>query len=366
MCLAFSAVWLGVKGSALASPQRADLIIVYVIAVLNVGTRTLIAYRSPKGTSGQLGWAFTGVDIVLIAVAVNLTGRLSSDLWLIFFFLVVTETLSVSVKAEMMLDIIVALGYTAAVWPVADWMTYTTRLVFLFLTGAVARRMHSNAEIRNTQLSQLREVLEVEKEKSRLAREIHDGVGREIVNVILGLEVAARTADKSTPPAEAVSGIVRENIAILRSAMDSTRQLIFETRPWTLDESAGKLSDRIEEYARRFADRTGVIVDVDVDAAIDELPQSTSFAILRIMQESLNNAAKHAQASTIHIRAICVDKEMRLTIVDDGVGFDLGARGGDGIGLKAMRERAGALRGRVDIDSSVGQGTTISLTVPTG
>lgn len=63
--------------------QRADLIIVYVIAVLNVGSRSLIAYRSPKGTSGQLGWAFTGIDIVLIACAVNLTGRLSSDLWII-------------------------------------------------------------------------------------------------------------------------------------------------------------------------------------------------------------------------------------------------------------------------------------------
>jgi len=335
-----------------------------VIAVLNVGSRSLIAYRSPKGTSGQLGWAFTGIDIVLIACAVNLTGRLSSDLWLIFFFLVVTETLSVSVKAEMTLDVIVAIGYTMAVWPVTDWMTYTTRLVFLFLTGAVARRLHSNAEIRNAQLSQLREVLEVEKEKSRLAREIHDGVGREIVNVILGLEVAARTGDKSTPPAEAVSTLVRENIGILRSAMDSTRQLIYETRPWTLDEDAGKLSDRIEEYARRFADRAGVTVEVDVDRGVDDLPQSTAFAILRVMQEALNNAAKHAKASTINIRAVCVDGEMRLTIVDDGAGFDPAARGGDGIGLKAMRERAETLRGRVDVNSAVGKGTTITLIVP--
>ena len=210
---------------------------------------------------------------MLIAIAVNLTGRLQSDLWLIYFFVVVTETLSVSVKAEITLDAIVAIGYTVAIWPVEDWMAYSTRLVFLFLTGAVARRLHANAESRSAQLSQLREVLEVEKEKSRLAREIHDGVGREIVNVILGLEVAARTADKSDPPAENVAGLVRDNIAILRSAMDSTRQLIFESRPWTLDDSSGKLSERIEEYARRFADRNGVDVYDDADKAQNDQNQ---------------------------------------------------------------------------------------------
>jgi signal transduction histidine kinase len=272
----------------------------------------------------------------------------------------------VSVKAEITLDLIVAVGYTIAVWPVNEAMSYTTRLVFLFLTGAVARRLHSNAELRSAQVSQLREVLEVEKEKSRLAREIHDGVGREIVNAILGLEVAARTSEKKTPDDNATPGLIRENVAILRSAMDSTRQLIFETRPWTLDESAGKLTDRIEEYARRFADRTGVAVAVDSSSEIDDLPQPTAFAILRVMQESLNNAAKHAQASSINIHAICVDKEVRLTVVDDGAGFDLSTRAGDGIGLKSMRERAATLRGRVDIVSAPGQGTAVTLIVPVG
>jgi signal transduction histidine kinase len=146
--------------------------------------------------------------------------------------------------------------------------------------------------------------------------------------------------------------------------MDSTRQLIFETRPWTLDESAGQLSERIAEYARRFADRTGVTVTVDADPALDSVPQSTAFAILRVMQESLNNAAKHAQAQSISIRAVCVDNEVRLTIVDDGRGFDPAKLVGDGIGLKSMRERAEALRGRLQIDTADGHGVTISLTVP--
>lgn len=388
------------KGARLTGHLRADLLLIYLIAVANVGTRSLIAYRSPRGTSGELGWVFTAVDIVLIACAVHITGRLSSDLWLIYFFLVVTETLSVSVKAEIALDIIVALGYTAAVWPVADRMTFATRLFFLFLTGAIARRLHSNAETRGAQVSRLREELKVEQEKSRLAREIHDGVGREIVNAILGLEVAARLAElPPRPPSPergtsesgrvagvpseplpsgtggeeragvrsepaAVSQLIRENIGLLRSAMESTRQLIFETRPWTLDESASRLGERIAEYARRFADRTGMTVDVYCDAAIDDVPESTAFAILRVMQESLNNAAKHAGAKSITIRAACVGHEMRLTVIDDGVGFDASAVDGDGIGLKSMSERANALRGRLDIDSAPGRGSTIVLTVP--
>lgn len=360
--MATSGVWLWIKGAVLPAHERSDLIIVFLIAIVNVAVRSLIAYRSPKGTSGDLGWIFSAIDIVLIACAVNLTGRLASDLWLIYFFVVVTETLSVSVKAELTLDILVAAGYTFAIWPIVDGLTFATRLAFLFLTGAVARRLHSNAEYRRAQLSQLREELKVEQEKSRLAREIHDGVGREIVNAILGLEIAARTAERVS--GEEAAPVIRENIGLLREAMDSTRQLIYETRPWTLDGDEGALSERIAQYARRFADRTRVAVDVGADSAVDGIAQSSAFAILRVIQESLNNAAKHARATSITIRAECVDNQVRLTVVDDGVGFDPAGVVGDGIGLKAMRERAEAMRGKIKIDSTPGRGTTIVLTVP--
>jgi signal transduction histidine kinase len=213
--------------------------------------RSWVAFRSPTGSSGQWGWAFTVVDIALLAVVVRLTGGLRSDLWLFYLLLSVTETLSAAVKAELLLLALVGMGYTLAVWPVTDWPDLLLRLFFLAVVSAIARRLHLNAQERRRQLAVLREQLGLAEEKSRVSRELHDGLGREIVNVILGLEVARRVAPKE--PAQ-VPALLEENIALLRVAMNDTRDLIFQTRPWTVDGEGVAFGARLERYA---SSRTG-------------------------------------------------------------------------------------------------------------
>ncbi|MBV9849472.1 MAG: sensor histidine kinase [Armatimonadetes bacterium] len=363
LSLAFVFVWLWARHEQFDPTAQTCLAWTLAAGCANLGLRSWIAFRSPAGTTGQWGWAFSIADIALIAVAVRYTGGIRSDLWLLYILLSVTETLSVSVKDELLLLALTFAGYTVSVWPIADDSAFLTRLFFLFVISAIARRLYLNAEERSRQLAVLREQLGVAEEKSRVARELHDGLGREIVNVILGLEVARRAADRKP---EQVPALLEENLALLRVAMNDTRDLIFQTRPWTLEGDGGAaFAERLERYARQFADRTGLAVEVQCDMGDAALSPQTAFGLLRIVQEALNNVAKHAQATEVTIRVYRDGMVLAATVADNGVGFSkLQTLVKSGIGLPSMRERAQDLGGTLDVASQPGQGTTVILRMP--
>jgi len=362
LCLAFALFWLCARHETFAGRAQVTLGWVFGVALVNVGLRTFFAFRSAAGTTGQWGWLFSIVDMVLIGVAVRLTGGLHSDLWLLFFPLMVTETLSASPKEEFLLTGLTFAGFTAGVWPVEDWVTFSTRLFFLYVVSTIARRLYQNAEERSRQLALLRGQLSVAEEQSRVARELHDGLGREIVNVILGLEVAKRVGEKHP---EQVPALLAENIALLRESMNQTRDLIFQTRPWMMSgEGEETLGERIERYARSFAERTGISVEADCDLGDVALPPETAFGILRIVQEALTNAGKHSQAKHVEVTLCCVGKTLTARVRDDGQGFLPSRLGANGIGLHSMRERATGLGGELCVQSAPDEGTEIVLTVP--
>lgn len=367
LSIVFAGVWLWLVGRHYNRATQADLAFVFILSVLNLSFRSWLALHSARGTTGQLGWAFTTIDIFLIAAAIHLTGRMDSDLWLFYFLVVVTETLSVSVKAELLLQVIVVIGFTVAVWPIDNPLSYFARVFALIVTSGIARRLYGNAQARSAAFSRMHEQLTVEREKTRVAREIHDGVGREIVNATLSLEIALRAAE--TAPQE-VPEILTETLATLRAAMEDTRSLIFETRSYTeWDGPAAGLSGRLEHYARRFAQRTGLAVDCQCRLGEDvALSEVTVFGILRVMQESLNNIAKHAHARSVRIELSRENDRISLVVSDDGDGFDLSVASdmAGGIGLPTMRERAEELGGVLTVASSPGQGATISLSIPNG
>ena len=364
LSLLFAGVWLWFRSQELSSHDRYGVGLVFALSLMNLSLRSWLALRNARGTTGQLGWAFTCTDVLLIAIAVHITGGMQSDLWLFYFLLVVTETLSVSVKAERLLQVIVILGLTIAVYPISDPLSYSARVFSIVVTSSIARRLYGNAQARSQTLSLLREQLNVEREKSRVAREIHDGVGREIVNATLSLEVARRMAEVHP---EEVPAILEETVTMLRAAMEDTRALVFATRSATeWDGPAGSLAIRAEHYARRFGARTGI--QVDWTCSIDDRPltNAVTFGILRIMQESLNNVAKHAHARRVAVSLTDVDQSLMLTIRDDGDGFDPSPNqtGDGGIGLSAMRERAAELGGALTIDSKPGEGAAVTLRIP--
>jgi signal transduction histidine kinase len=129
------------------------------------------------------------------------------------------------------------------------------------------------------------------------------------------------------------------------------------------------LVDSLEWYAQQYAARAGLDIRVADKTERHRLTPAAEIGLFRIFQEALTNAAKHAQTGLIQVTLERVGDYYRLTVIDDGVGFDPSPPAGlpSGklrLGLLTMRERAEAINGRLRIDSEPGRGTTIIVEVP--
>jgi len=148
----------------------------------------------------------------------------------------------------------------------------------------------------------------------------------------------------------------------------SLREVISRLHPPSLEGVA--LASALRRYAAEFEERTGILVSVQSPPSRDTLPLNMKDGLLRISLEAMNNAAKHADATSIRIDLSTDASATQLVVQDDGRGFDLGAarpqNGQSGAGLLIMRERAIAIGGQLRLLSAPGAGTTIACTVPRG
>jgi signal transduction histidine kinase len=150
------------------------------------------------------------------------------------------------------------------------------------------------------------------------------------------------------------------------STLSELRALIAGLRPALLDDLG--LAPALRAYAAQRLEEQGTVVDVGVSLP-HRLPPTVEIALFRIVQEALNNVAKHAQARHVAVQLTETDGGVMATIVDDGLGFDTDrvradARHGEHVGLLGMRERAELLGGQLTISASAGKGTTVRVTVP--
>lgn len=346
--------------------------LLFGIALLIAATRTYYGYRHGD-TRGLAGWLFMLSDIVLISAGVAITRGIRSELWLLYFITIIAESLYATPRQTLLTTAIVAICYLLATLPTAigagkpDLIEYGitlgTRLFFLRIVGAYGRRISYNATTRAGELLVLREQMATVEERARIAREIHDGLGHALVSVILRLELCARLLRKAPEEAEA---ILKEEIPALRAAWNEGRDMAFHLRPWESDvESAEPLPDLLRRSVGRFAERTGIGVHFAADGEPIALSPATVFGLSRIVQEALTNAAKHACASRIDVLLQFDARHgVACTIRDDGDGFDVDSTT-TGVGLQAMRERARALGGAMEIRSSPGAGAEITLRLPT-
>ncbi|WP_144785817.1 sensor histidine kinase [Microbacterium sp. BH-3-3-3] len=199
-------------------------------------------------------------------------------------------------------------------------------------------------------------------ERARLARELHDTVAQGLSSIQMLLHAAER-ADADGP------GIAHVRLARQTAAdgLAETRRFIRELAPPSLDRGLGSALERL---AAGWGAREGADVEVEVDAAVS-LPMDAQTALLRIAQGALANVAQHARARSVRIRLVPQAGGARLTVTDDGIGFDASsaeeaASGTDSFGLRAMRERVDQLDGVLDVDSSPGAGSTITVVLPGG
>jgi two-component system sensor histidine kinase DegS len=203
----------------------------------------------------------------------------------------------------------------------------------------------------------LRVVQAQEDERQRMAEDIHDGPAQVLTNAIFQVEYLDRMLTTEEKEAHAEIAFLRD---MLREGLDEVRTFITDLRPPGTDIA---LAPALADRAAQLEQRHGITVEVNVDGIDDRLGPAARASILRICQEALQNARKHAAASRVSIGL----EGDTLVIADNGRGFDLvrvASRAGQNFGLQFMRERAEVIGAQLNIESRQGEGTRILLRLP--
>jgi signal transduction histidine kinase len=195
-----------------------------------------------------------------------------------------------------------------------------------------------------------------ERERRRIARELHDDTGQSLTSVLIGLRLAQDSDDPQQ--VRATLDELRETVT---DAIRDLRALAVELRPTALDDFG--LQAALERLVDTFGRRTGLAIELLVSGVEQRLGEQVETGLYRIVQEGLTNVAKHAGAAHVSVILRGHDDALSLVVEDDGRGFDQ-SRPGQGLGLVSMRERVELLAGNLRIESSPGQGTTVAVEVP--
>jgi PAS domain S-box-containing protein len=203
----------------------------------------------------------------------------------------------------------------------------------------------------------------IAEERRRIAGEIHDGLAQNLAALKVRAGLWHDLVDQN--PAQMHAELDQLQI-LLRENIQDVRRSIFALRPIALDEHG--FFPTLRQFLNDFGEQNQLLIHWAVRGAEGDLPVSLELPLFRIIQEALNNVAKHAQAQTLWLDVdVQTQAQARLILRDDGRGFDLAtlepaARRGH-LGLKQMRERVEQGGGRLEVQSAVGHGTTLDVTL---
>ena len=209
-----------------------------------------------------------------------------------------------------------------------------------------------------------RRLVEVqEAERRQLSRELHDRVGQNLTALSINLDMLQTWIGDAEGKHAAR---LRDSSALLESTADSIEDVMSELRPPMLDDYG--LYPALNWYAKRFAERTGIKVDVAGNEASERPEPEIEITLFRIAQEALTNVAKHAEASRVRIDLEHANRHCVMRVTDNGIGIDA-ARADDvrerrGLGMVTMRERTQAVGGNFTARTVPGGGTEIAIEVP--
>ena len=228
-------------------------------------------------------------------------------------------------------------------------------LVVLATQAAIAvenARLYDETERRGRELQRL-QVLE---ERERIAKELHDGVIQSLFAVGMSLQgLATSSADLET--ARRLEAAVEDVDAAIRDL----RNYIFGLRPGILADR--QLDQALKELTTEFEAHSGVVTVVDVDGEAASTLASRAGEVVQLAREALSNVSRHAEATTCRVSLRRGAEGIVLEIDDDGRGFDVEATT-RGMGLSNLRERAESIGGKLEIESTAGEGTTVRATLP--
>lgn len=230
-----------------------------------------------------------------------------------------------------------------------------------FFAKDISMRIKAEEELRDSleQLHQLSKYIENlrENERVNIARELHDDLGQALTAVKIDLGIIRQ----SIPDKKIEKRIIKTE-ALVSDTIKTVQKITFQLRPNIIDDLGLKAG--IEWYTSEFSKRTGIKVNLDIDSEISVSPE-ISIAIFRIMQESLTNVVRHAQAKIVDIQMVKISNSINFNLNDDGTGItESRLKSKTSFGLIGMKERANSIGGKLEIFKNNKGGTSLELTFP--
>ncbi len=327
------------------------------VSVLAILTGLLASYLAVRtwltwvGRAPQLNRIWPYVDVAFVTVALALVHSPTDALAILYLIPLASAVASLSLVQLVGLAAFTLAGYLLVV--ALSGGPWTIGVFFRLIILAVLASLYGWL-IRTVTLYE--RAVERARFQTDLAREMHDGIQHLLVTMGARLELARRLV-RETP--ERASAMIGEEQETARRAADELRYLVRRLRSTA---EHADLATALRSQIAGTADRWPFALDVEVPSRLPRLDPSAEHAMLRVIQESLTNIAKHAQATEAVVQVSSDRDAVQCTIRDDGVGFDSAVTPLSG--LHGLAERVRAAGGTLEIRSNAGQGTTITARFP--
>jgi signal transduction histidine kinase len=237
---------------------------------------------------------------------------------------------------------------------------FIIRLTYLLLFALIVGYFAEQQKISRAALAEIAAAAE----RARLGRELHDGITQSLIGIRMRLEVLRRAAESDA----AIAAEVRRSESVLNAEITNLRTMMFELAP--LDASDGDLRALLDDLLDRFQHASGISARLVAPDRLPPLSSRTCREIGRIVQEALVNAQKHSGAETVVVTLAAERRHWRLTVEDDGRGFEFDGRlthdrlDREHKGPRVLKERVRLLGGTLDIDSQRGRGAVLQVVLP--
>jgi len=250
----------------------------------------------------------------------------------------------------------------------ADKLSNDFEIAYGVLTGNLKQITEKIGDIENKEIWGLRVIQAQETERRRIARDMHDGPAQSLSNLVLKSELCLKLLDKDINRARLELQTLK---ALIRGIIDDTRRLIYNLRPMSIDDLG--LIPTLERYIDKVEEKNDFSIELKVQfknkKKNENISKIISLAVFRIVQEALNNIQKYAKADQVILEIHFNEKEIDITIQDNGIGFDVNKiqtslKDDKGFGLPMMKERVNLLLGKFMIMSELNKGTIIHINLP--
>ncbi len=237
-----------------------------------------------------------------------------------------------------------------------------------FITSLRLRTLEQEAQAMQLQTEQDREQLRhlslqmskaLEDERRLISRELHDQIGQ----LLTAIQMKLSKIEVSIDPSERMRS-VQEGKALVYKTVSAARDMAMGLRPSVLDDLG--LVAALEWQVREFKRRSGILVNLNLEGNLSELPEGHRTCLYRIVQEALTNCGRHSEAKHVELTVQGGTETVSLTVWDDGKGFDAKPSARRGLGLVGIEERARELGGSAKIHSQPGKGTLLEVDIPSG